>query len=460
MDPAQPKQRWQREIRGLMRIAGPLLVNFIAVAAIHFADAVMSGRIGPETMAAVAVGGSLWMVGFTACLGIVMSVSPIVSRRFGAGEFSTIGRYTRQGLILGQLMALIQLALVQLFIEPVLVALGISEEFRELTVGYVKAISWGLPAIAGFLVFRFTTEGIGFTRPIMYISLLSVLTNVAGNYIFMFGKFGVPAMGAVGCGISSAITMWVMLIAIAGYMYRHPRYRPLEIFHMMTRVRLPLIREMLALGVPIAITMLAETGLFSAVSVLMGTRGATVAASHQIALNVTSTIFMIPLALSGAITVRVGHALGAKDAAAARYSGWIGIGIAGTFMFCSAIAVLIFREAVVGIYSPDAAVQAIAINLLFMAAIFQVADGIQISAAGALRGYKDTRVPMVINTFAFWVLAFPLAYMATITYRSPPQYIWGAFVLGLTVSAIMLSLRYRHISGREYLAALAGEPAR
>ena len=137
-----------------------------------------------------------------------------------------------------------------------------------------------------------------------------------------------------------------------------------------------------------------------------------------------------------------------------------GIGIAGTFMFCSAIAVLIFREAVVGIYSPDAAVQAIAINLLFMAAIFQVADGIQISAAGALRGYKDTRVPMVINTFAFWVLAFPLAYMATITYRSPPQYIWGAFVLGLTVSAIMLSLRYRHISGREYLAALAGEPAR
>lgn len=437
-----------------MRIAGPLIVNFLAVAAIHFADAVMAGRLGATTLAAVAVGGSVWMLAFSACLGIVMSVSPIVSQRFGAGEFSVIGRYTRQGLILSQVLSLILFILVQLFIEPLLLAVGIDDEFRGLTTGYVKAITFGLPAIAAFLVLRFTTEGIGFTRPIMYISAISVVTNVAGNYILMYGKFGVPALGAVGCGIASAITMWVMVIVLAIYMHRHPRYKPLEIFHMMTRIRLPLIREMLALGLPISVTVLAETGLFSAISILVGTLGAQIAAAHQIALNFASSMFMIPLALSGAITVRVGHALGAKNAAAARYSGWMGIGISGAFMFCAAIVMLIFRENVASLYTADLDVQKIAISLLLMAAIFQVADGVQISAAGALRGYKDARVPMVINTIAFWVLAFPLAYMATITYQAPPKYIWGAFVIGLSASAIMLSLRFQLVSKR-YLSSQA-----
>lgn len=435
-----------------MRIAGPLLINYLAVAAIHFADAVMAGRLGATALAAVAVGGSVWMLAFSACLGIVMSVSPIVSRRFGAGEFAFIGRYTRQGLILSQALSLVLFVLVQIFIEPLLLAAGIGDEFRGLTVGYVKAITFGLPAIAAFLVLRFTTEGIGFTRPIMYISLISVAVNIAGNYILMFGKLGAPALGAVGCGIASAITMWLMVIVLAIYMYRHPRYKPLEIFHMMTRIRIPLIKEMLSLGVPISVTVLAETGLFSAISILVGTLGAQIAAAHQIALNFAATMFMIPLAFSGAITVRIGHALGAQNAAAARYSGWMGIAICGLFMSCSAIFMLIFRGQVVSLYTADVAVQEIAISLLLMAAIFQVADGVQIGAAGALRGYKDTRMPMVINTIAFWVLAFPLAYMATITYAAPPRYIWGAFVIGLSASAIMLSLRYQIISKREVLS--------
>ena len=436
------------EVRGLMRIGGPLLVNYLAVAAIHFADAVMSGRIGPETMAAVAVGGSVWMFAFSTCLGVVMSVSPIVSHRFGAGEFSTIGRYTRQGLILSQIIALSLLVLAQLFVDPLLLAIGIDDDFRALTVGYVKAITWGLPAIAAFLVFRFTTEGIGYTRPIMFISLISVVTNIIGNYIFMFGKFGVPAMGAVGCGVSSAITMWIMVTFLVVYMKRHPRYRPLEIFHMMTKIRLPLMREMLALGLPITVTILAETGLFATVSILMGTLGATIAAAHQIAMNFASTIFMIPLALSGAITVRIGHALGAGRPVAARFSGWVGIAICAAVMSCSAIAMLIYRDFVVGLYTADTTVQGIAISLLLMAAIFQVADGVQISAQGALRGYKDTRVPMVINTIAFWVLAFPLAYAAAKIYATPPRTIWGAFVLGLSVAAVLLTTRFQLISKR------------
>jgi multidrug resistance protein, MATE family len=190
----------------------------------------------------------------------------------------------------------------------------------------------------------------------------------------------------------------------------------------------------------------AESGLFSAVAILTGTISAEIAAAHQIAINFASTTFMIPLALSSATTVRVGHALGAGDYAGARLRGWIGIGSCGVFMLAAATFMMLFRDGVVDLYTNDVSVKDIAISMLLMAAIFQVADGVQIGAAGALRGYKDARVPMVINTFAYWVLAFPLAYLAAVTFRAPPQYIWGGFVVGLAVAASLLSLRYRMIS--------------
>jgi MATE family multidrug resistance protein len=178
----------------------------------------------------------------------------------------------------------------------------------------------------------------------------------------------------------------------------------------------------------------------------MGTRGANIAAAHQVAINFAATMFMIPLALSSASTIRVGHALGAGNSPAARYSGATGIAMSAVFMTCTAVFLLVFRDAIVRLYTNDPDVQAIAISLLLMAAIFQVGDGVQIGAAGSLRGYKDTRVPMIINIFAYWFLAFPLAYLATITYRLEPQYTWAAFVLGLSVAAILLTIRYARVS--------------
>jgi MATE family multidrug resistance protein len=194
------------------------------------------------------------------------------------------------------------------------------------------------------------------------------------------------------------------------------------------------------------LTITAEAGLFSAVSILMGTRGANIAAAHQIAINFAATMFMIPLALSSASTVRVGQALGAGNPAAARFGGATGITMCAVFMAFTAVFLLVFRNAVVSLYTNDSAVQAVAISLLLMAAIFQVGDGVQIGAAGSLRGYKDTRMPMVINIFSYWFLAFPLAYLAAVTYRLEPQYIWAAFVLGLSVAAILLTIRYARVS--------------
>lgn len=438
-----------QELRALWKLGGPLVVNFLAVAGMSFADTVMAGRLGPRDLAAVAVGGSVWMLGFIFCLGFLMALSPIIAQHYGAGRLAMIGRYTCQGFWLSQVLGVSVLILVWFAVQPAFAAINIDVAFRDLTSGYVKAIYLGLPAMTVFLVLRFTTEGIGVTRPVMYVSLFSLVCNVFLNYVLMYGKFGLPALGAVGCGVASAITMWLMTITLAVYVFRHPRYKPLNIFARVAPIRWPIFKEVLSLGWPIMITISTESGLFAAISILIGTLGVTVAAAHQIALNFASTMFMIPLALSAAITVRVGHELGAGNVQAARFAGWVGIVFCGMFMSIAATLMLLFRHSVVRLYTTDADVQAIAISLLFMAAMFQVSDGIQIGSAGALRGYRDTRGPMVINTFAYWVLGFPCAYLAAKVFMLEPRYIWAALVLALTVSAVMLTLRFRALAARK-----------
>jgi MATE family multidrug resistance protein len=437
---------WRMHARALLRLAGPLIVNNLAVAGMQFADAVMAGRLGADALAAVAVGGSVWMVGFSFCLGLMMAISPIAARHFGAGDHGLIGRYTRQGVYLGLCLGIPLIVAAQFVVEPLLTLIGIDPEFRHLTVGYVKAIIFGAPGIFIFLALRFTTEGIGHTRPIMFTSMLALACNVFLNYVLMFGKFGAPALGAVGCGFASAITMWFVALALATYMFFNAHYRPLKIFSRVAPLRMSILKEVTRLGVPIAITITAEIGLFAAVSILMGTRGTEITAAHQIAINFAATLFMVPLAMSSATTVRVGQFIGAGEMHSARTSGAVGIGLCAFFMSLSALFLLVFRDVVVDLYTDDAAVKGIAISLLLMAAIFQVADGVQIGAAGALRGYKDTRVPMAVNMFAYWVLAFPLAFLAAITFKAPPNYVWGGFVAGLGTAAILLTWRYSRLS--------------
>lgn len=429
-------------------LAGPLIVNNLSIAGMQFADAVMAGQLGAPTLAAVAVGGSLWFFAFTMCMGILMSISPIAARHFGAGRKDLIGRYTRQGIYLGVAFAIPVILAAQFLVEPLLVLIPIDKEFSQMTIGYVQAITWGAPGMFVFLALRFTTEGIGVTKPIMYVSIFALVCNVFLNWVLIFGNLGAPALGAVGCGLASAITMWIIALIMLLYMLANPVYKVLGIFSRLAPPRPEVFREMFVLGLPIAVTITAEAGLFNAVSVLMGTLGAAITAAHQIAINFAATMFMVPLALSSAITIRVGHELGAGQPKRARYAGVFGIFVCATFMAISAIVLLVFRDAVVGLYTNDEVVKNIAISLLLMAAIFQVGDGVQIGAAGALRGFKDTRIPMAVATFSFWVIGFPLAYLAAVTFKLPPNYIWGGFVSGLSVAAILLTWRFNLISKR------------
>ena len=436
------------EVKPLLRLAAPLMINNLAVVGMQFADAVMAGSLGGRELAAVAVGGSVWFLCFQFCLGLLMAISPIAARLYGAGDKSRIGQYTQHAFWLGLILGIIFIVFVYKFISEILLFFGISIEFRGLTVSYIHAMVIGAPGIFAFLAFRFTTEGLGYTRPIMYTSLFALICNVFLNYVFMFGHFGAPALGAVGCGVASAITMWAVFFLFSFYIFINPRYKPFNIFQNLQFFRLSIIREILYLGIPISLMVTAEAGLFSAVSILVGTRGTAITGAHQIALNFSATMFMIPLALSSATSVRVGQLLGSGNTAEARLAGLSGIFCCGIFMMFSALILMVFREGIVGIYTKDISIQGIAVSLLLIAAIFQVVDGIQIGAAGALRGYKDTRIPMFINIFSYWVLAFPLSYMAAITFRLPPNYIWIGFVIGLTIAAILLTTRFIFVSNR------------
>ncbi|MGH8495537.1 MAG: MATE family efflux transporter [Gammaproteobacteria bacterium] len=443
--PEQSRRSVFAEARDLLRLAGPLIANNLALAGMNFADAVMAGQLSARDLAAVAVGSAIWIVVFLFGLGVLMAMSPTAAHCYGAGEGPRIGAYTRQALWLGAGLATV-LMIALLNSGHLLVAIGIDESIVPLTSGYVSAIAWGLPAVYAYLALRFTSEGIGWTRPIMYMALLGLVTNVAGNYVLMYGKLGFPAMGAIGCGAASAIALWTMFAAMLVYVIRTPRYRPFGIFERFDWPDAAKLRELLMLGLPIGVSVVAEAGLFTTVALLMGKLGATIVAAHQIALNYAATMFMIPLGLHSATTIRVGHALGRGQPARARFLGFTGIGLCACVMAVSAVFMLVFKDAVVRLYTSDAAVARIAVSLLFMAAVFQISDGLQVGAAGALRGYKDTRVPMVLNFFSYWLVGFPLAWYLGLTARLGPQAVWIGLVAGLSVAAVLLTWRYNRIS--------------
>ena len=262
----------------------------------------------------------------------------------------------------------------------------------------------------------------------------------------MYGKLGFPALGAVGTGYATATTQWLMFAAMLLFTSRRAYYRPLALFSRFEWPAWAPLRELLWLGVPIAIGIFMESSLFSGVGLIMGTLGTDIVAAHQIALNYASFVFMVPMSVSFAISVRVGHALGRGDRVEARLAGFTGIGVCLCFEVLSALSMALLPRAIVGVYTRDAAVTQIAVSLLYMGAVMQLSDGLQVSAMGALRGYKDTRVPMFITVLAYWGVGFPLAWAFGILLRLGPQMIWAGFLGGLTVAAVFLVLRFLRLS--------------
>ena len=445
------RHRHFREGLAILRLAGPLVANNLALAGMNFADTVMAGRLGTVDLAAVAVGGTAWMVVFLLGLGTLMAVSPVVAHAYGAGRWEEAGTCLRQALWLSQGLALLAFVLL-LGAGPALSAIGVAPEVVPLTAGYLAAISWGLPGAFAFLALRFMSEGVGWTRPIMYAAAVGLIVNVSGNWLLMYGNLGFPRLGAVGCGMASAVALWSMFATLLIYVLKSGRYGRYALWTGFQRPRWALQREILGLGIPIAASVEAEAGFFAGVALLMGTLGAVEVAGHQIALNYAATMFMVPLAFHSATTIRVGQALGRGELAAARHSGWAGIALCGLFMAASAFVLFLFRDRIAGFYTGDPQLLGLATSLLGMAMIFQVSDGLQVGAAGALRGFKDTRAPMLINIASYWLLAFPMSWYAGIHLRLGPVAVWVTMIFGLSVAAALLNTRYLILSNRRVAA--------
>lgn len=445
------RARWAADARAIAVLGGPLLGNNLSLTGMSFADTVMAGQLGARDLAGLAVGVAYYHLFLFTGFGLLMAVSPSVAHAFGANDARSVARYARQAWWLALTLAVL------LFIglrqaDWALELFGIAPEIRPIGVGFVHAISFGAPALMGFFALRYTSEGLGRTKPIMYIGFSALALNVFGNWVFMYGKFGMPALGAVGCGVATAITLWFMLIAMFTHMRLHRAYRPFNLFARIDPPDLRTLKELVRIGAPIAGSILAEGGLFVIAALMLGAMGATIASGHQIALNYASFMFMIPLAISSATTIHVGHTLGRGDVAGARAAGALGISMCAAVMFVSAIAILLLNDQIAALYTRDAAVRELAATLLLMAALFQLSDGVQVGAAGALRGFKDTTVPMGLCIVSYWLVGFTIAYVFGVHRGGGPVHVWVGLTIGLTVSAVLLVWRYANVSRRRVAA--------
>ncbi|MEM1081976.1 MAG: MATE family efflux transporter, partial [Pseudomonadota bacterium] len=413
----------------------------------NFVDTVMAGRLGQIDLGAVAIGSTIWAAGMLFALGVLMTIPPTVSQLDGSGRRKQAGEATRQGLWIALALSLLMfigmrsVGLIQhwLDLEPQVAALALD---------YLRAISWGAPAFFMMLVLRFFSEGAGITKPTMYIGVLGILLNIPLNYALMFGNFGLPALGAVGCGWATAIVYWIQVLALAGYIRYRDAYQDYGLFSRFSRPNWLEIGGLLKVGIPIGVMIFFEGSLFVGAALLIGTLGALPIAAHQVAINFASMAFMVPLGLSGAISVRVGNAIGRGEPDAARLAGLVGIGIAVVFGCVSALVMWVLPTPIARIYTNDAEVIALAAQLLLLAAAFQIADGIQVAAAGALRGMKDTRQPMIYSILSYWMVGMSVGWWLTFRQEWGPQGMWYGMIAGLSVAAVLMSTRFWRRTGQ------------
>ena len=432
------------ELRNLLGLALPIMIAQLATTAMGFVDAVMAGRVGPRDLAAVALGNSIWIPVFLLMTGTLLATTPKVAQRYGAGQPGEIGPLVRQALWLALVVGLMA-TLILFNAEPVLHLMKVDPELIEPCMGYLRGIASGLPAVALYHVMRCFSDGLGRTRPSMVMGLCGLALNIPINYVFIYGHFGVPAMGGVGCGWATAIVMWAMMFGMASWTRWAPAYRSIALFGRFDWPQWAVIKRLLSIGLPIGIAVFAESSIFAVIALLIGSLGATVVAGHQIALNVSSLVFMIPYSLGMAVTVRVGQALGRSEPREARFAAGVGMGTALAYACLSASLMLLLRGPIASIYTTDPMVIHVASMLIVYSALFQFSDAIQVTAAGALRGYQDTRVTMVLTLFAYWGIGLPVGYALGLTdWFGPargPSGLWEGLIVGLSCAALMLSIR-------------------
>ncbi|MCL7715443.1 MATE family efflux transporter [Stenotrophomonas mori] len=444
--------RFHQEVRATGSLALPLVLGHVSTGLIAFVDNTIAGHHGTATFAAVSIGTALLWLPMLVPIGTLISLTASVSQLHGAGREREIGPLFRQALWLG--VGLSTLMFLFLSVVPgFLPAFGIAPEIVPGATDFLHAIRWGVPALTLYFCMRYLSEGMHWTLPTMVLGFGGLLVLGPLGYVLCNGRLGFPELGARGLGIASSVTMWVQALGFAAYLWKTRRFAHLQLFGRFEPPRWRAIWDLLRTGLPIGITVLMEGGLFIITALLIGRIGAVEASAHQIAINVAQLCFMIPMGVAEATTVRVGHAVGGGDPAGVRRATWAGYAIVMVTQLLSITVLLLGHSAVVRLYTDDLAVAALASALLLYAAAFQLPDGIQVLSAGALRGLKDTRVPMFIAMFAYWGVGMPLGSGLGLGLGWGPQGMWVGLIMGLSVAAVLMGWRLRVSSRRLFQPA-------
>ena len=419
----------------------PILITQVSLNLMTFFDTVMSGQASAVDLAGVAIGSSLWVPVFTGINGVLLAITPIIAHLLGAREKETISKKVQQAIYLSIGLAFVILLIGLFTLNPILNTMDLESDVRHIAKYYLITLSTGIIPLFIFNTLRCFMDSLGQTRTSMIIILIALPINIFLNYIFIFGKFGFPTMGGIGAGIATALTYWIIcIIAVVILMYLKP-FRNYQVFSTWEKLKVSDWFEQLRIGIPIGFAIFFETSIFSAVTLLISEYNTNTIAAHQAAMNFSALLYMIPLSVGMALTITVGFEVGAKRMHDAKVYGYIGIA-GGIFiaLFNGAILFL-FNDFVASLYSSDPDVIALTVQFIGFAIIYQLADAFGAPIQGALRGYKDVNMTLVIALISYWVIGLPTGWiLANHTTLGPFGY-WVGIIAGLSIGAIFLLIR-------------------
>lgn len=425
----------------MIKIVVPILITQVALYLMTFFDILMTSKYSIDHLAGVSIGSSIWVPVYTGLTGILIGITPIVAQFIGAKKIEDVRTFVQQGFYIALFLSFIVFLGILFLIDPVLNLIPLEDSVRLVAKKYLYMMSIGLVPLFLYSVLRSFIDALGKTRVSMFITLLSAPINIVLNYVFIYGKLGFPALGGVGAGLGSAVTYWLILLIAIIIVSKNKPFAELMIFKFWRKPSFAKMGTLTKIGVPIGLALFAETTIFSAVTILMSKYSTEVISAHQIAMNFTSLLYMIPLSIAMGATILVGHEVGAKRYKDAKTYSWLSVGTAVFFSFISSSILLIFREPIASIYTDDQYVISLTVQFFLFAALFQLSDAIQAPVQGALRGYKDVTVTFIMAIISYWIIGLPTGYYLA-TYTSFERFgYWIGLIVGLTLGAITLVTR-------------------
>ncbi len=436
----------------MFALAAPLVLTELGWMAMGIVDTMFVGRVSADAIGAVSLGTSVFYAIAIFASGLLLGLDTLVSQSFGSGDLNDCHHSLVSGIWLALLLIPAVMGAVWLFV-PLMARFGIDAGVLRVTTPYIRALNWSAAPLLLFFCLRRYLQSVGIVRPILLVLITANLVNAAGNWIFVFGNLGAPRMGAEGSGWSTCVARVYMFAAMVSIVW----LRDPQAFAVNWKPDWPRIGRLFGLGLPAAGQIGLEMSVFATVTILIGKLGADMLAGHQIALTVASTTFMMPLGISSAAAVRVGHAIGRRDPEGASRSGWTALAFGASAMSVAALVLLSFPHAIARMFTPEAAIIAAAVPLLRVAAFFQLFDGLQITATGALRGAGDTRTPMLCHLAGYWALGLPLGAFLCFRESLGAVGLWMGLSAGLiTIGLILLWAWRRKARGFRESAAAAG----